>query len=274
MSRSAFLRFCVVSGILAVTFGLLALSGCGGGFGDLRPTIAAGAQGGYAETVNVGQSATFMVTASGTGPITYQWYLNGVAISDANSSSYTTPPTTGSNNGGVYTVAVTNAGGTAMSAPYVLTVNTPPTITVQPAGQAVVAGQPTTFTVVATGTGPINYQWNLGGVAISGATSSSYTVPPTNVVNSGSVYTVTLTNMAGSVTSSGATLLVSPDSVVLTFAPITAQVDGNAPFAVSATSASSGAVTYSVVSGPATISGNTVTLTGVGTVVLNARAYH
>jgi hypothetical protein len=33
-------------------------------------------------------------------------------------------------------------------------------------------------------------------------------------------------------------------------------------------------VTYSVVSGPATISGNTVTLTGVGTVVLNARAYH
>jgi hypothetical protein len=117
---------------------------------------------------------------------------------------------------------------------------------------------------------PINYQWNLGGVAISGATSSSYTVPPTNVVNSGSVYTVTLTNMAGSVTSSGATLLVSPDSVVLTFAPITAQVDGNAPFAVSATSASSGAVTYSVVSGPATISGNTVTLTGVGTVVLNA----
>ena len=272
MVKSAFLRFCVVSGILAVTFGLLAMSGCGGGFGDLKPTIAAGAQGGHAVTVNAGQTATFTITASGTGPFTFQWYLNGVAISGANSSSYSTPPTTGSNNGGVYTVAVANAGGTAMSAPYVLTVNTLPNITVQPAGQAVVAGQPATFTVVATGTGPINYQWNLGGVAISGATSSSYTVPPTNVVNSGSVYTVTLTNVAGSVTSSGATLLVSPDPVALTFAPIAAQTYGTAPFTVSANSASIGAVTYSVISGPASINSSTglLTITGSGTVKLGA----
>jgi hypothetical protein len=54
------------------------------------------------------------------------------------------------------------------------------------------------------------------------------------------------------------------------FAPIATQAIGAAPFAVSATSASSGAVTYAVVSGPATIVGNLVTLTGVGTVVLSA----
>ena len=46
------------------------------------------------------------------------------------------------------------------------------------------------------------------------------------------------------------------------------QTYGVAPFTVSATSNSSGAITYSVVSGPATISGSTVTITGVGTVVL------
>ena len=48
------------------------------------------------------------------------------------------------------------------------------------------------------------------------------------------------------------------------------QTYGAAPFAVSATSNSTGAFTYTVVSGPATISGATVTLTGAGTVVLQA----
>jgi len=56
----------------------------------------------------------------------------------------------------------------------------------------------------------------------------------------------------------------------LSFAAIPSQTYGNAPFNVSATSASNGPVTYTVASGPATITGSTVTLTGVGTVVLNA----
>jgi hypothetical protein len=54
----------------------------------------------------------------------------------------------------------------------------------------------------------------------------------------------------------------------LAFAPIPTQVAGAAPFAVNATSASSGAVTYAVLIGPATIAGNMVTVTGSGTVVL------
>jgi len=62
----------------------------------------------------------------------------------------------------------------------------------------------------------------------------------------------------------------APVVPTLTFAPIASQMYGNAPFTVSATSASSGAVTYAVVSGPATIAGNLVTLTGVGTVALSA----
>jgi sugar lactone lactonase YvrE len=66
------------------------------------------------------------------------------------------------------------------------------------------------------------------------------------------------------------TLPVAPVTPTLTFAPIPTQVEGAAPFPVSATSASNGAVTYAVMSGPATIAGNLVTLTGTGTVVLTA----
>jgi DNA-binding beta-propeller fold protein YncE len=70
--------------------------------------------------------------------------------------------------------------------------------------------------------------------------------------------------------SGSATLTVTGIAPTLSFAPIPAQTYGNPPFAVSASSSSSGAVTYTVVSGPATISGNMVTLTGSGTVVLQA----
>ncbi len=62
----------------------------------------------------------------------------------------------------------------------------------------------------------------------------------------------------------------APVKPILSFAPIASQTYGAAPFAVSATSNSSGAVTYAVVSGPATVAGNMVTLTGTGTVVLSA----
>ncbi|HTU34993.1 MAG TPA: hypothetical protein VMF66_14425 [Candidatus Acidoferrum sp.] len=63
---------------------------------------------------------------------------------------------------------------------------------------------------------------------------------------------------------------VAAEVPTLTFATIPAETYGNPPFAVSASSASSGALTYSVVSGPATITGDTVTITGIGPVVLEA----
>jgi hypothetical protein len=70
----------VVLGVLAATLGLLAMSGCGGGgWGGSKPTVSIPQ--GQAETVIAGQSATFTVTAAGVGPFTYQWYLNGTAIS-------------------------------------------------------------------------------------------------------------------------------------------------------------------------------------------------
>jgi hypothetical protein len=69
---------------------------------------------------------------------------------------------------------------------------------------------------------------------------------------------------------SSVTVNVSATSTALSFTSLKNQVYGNAPFTVSATSNSPGAITYAVLSGPATISGNVVTLTGVGTVALQA----
>ena len=65
-----------------------------------------------------------------------------------------------------------------------------------------------------------------------------------------------------------ATFTVTAGTPTISFT-VANQTYGTAPFAVSATSNSTGAFTYSVVSGPATISGSTVTLTGAGTVILH-----
>ena len=88
-------------------------------------------------------------------------------------------------------------------------VSTTPSITTQPANQTVNAGQTATFSVTANGTAPLSYQWQKGGVAISGATSASYTTPATQASDTGTTFTVTVTNAAGSVSSSAATLTVT-----------------------------------------------------------------
>ena len=90
------------------------------------------------------------------------------------------------------------------------------------------------------------------------------------MADNGAAYTVTVTNAAGTVTSNAATLTVTPLSATLSFSQVPAHTFGDPAFPVSATSASSGAVTYTIASGPATIAGNTVTLTGAGTVQLTA----
>jgi hypothetical protein len=61
-------------------------------------------------------------------------------------------------------------------------------------------GQTATFSVVASGTAPLTYQWRSNGAAISGATSASYTTPATTAQNSGTGYEVVVKNVAGSVT--------------------------------------------------------------------------
>jgi hypothetical protein len=135
-----------------------------------------------------------------------------VAISGATSSTYTTPATTSSDNGAQFTVLVSNTVGSVTSNVATLTVNAAsvaPAITTQPASQTVTAGQTATFNVTATGTAPLTYQWRKGGVAISGATSSTYTTPATASSDNGAQFTVLVSNTVGSVTSNPATLTVT-----------------------------------------------------------------
>lgn len=191
-------------------------------------------------TVSVGQTATFTVVATGNPAPTYQWKKNGTDIAGATSASYTTPATVSGDNGASFTVVVTNSAGTVTSSAAILTVQSPtaPAITTQPANQTVTAGQTATFSVVATGNPTPTYQWKKGGADIAGATSTSYTTPATVLGDSGSVFTVAVTNSAGSVTSNPATLTVQPPAApVITGQPQNANVlvGGSASFTVTAT---------------------------------------
>ena len=167
-----------------------------------------------AQTVNQGAAATFSVVAAGTATLTYQWYKNGTAISGAINASYTTPATVAGDNGANFSVVVNNASATPVtSANAALTVIISPSITTQPANQTVTAPATATFSVTATGTAPLTYQWKKGGTAISGATNASYTTPATVTGDNGAIFTVTITNTAGSVTSGNATLTVNSAAV-------------------------------------------------------------
>ncbi len=75
-----------------------------------------------AVSVAVGQTATFSVVASGNPAPTYQWSRSGTEIDGATSATYTTPPTTGADNGAFFSVTVINASGSATSNDAVLTV--------------------------------------------------------------------------------------------------------------------------------------------------------
>jgi len=83
-----------------------------------------------------------------------------------------------------------------------------PVITAQPESRTVTAGNAVSFTVVANGSPGPTYQWQKGGVNITGATSASYSLGSAAAGDAGS-YTVVVTNASGSVTSNVATLTVN-----------------------------------------------------------------
>jgi len=164
-------------------------------------------------TQYAGQPASFWVTATGDAPITYQWQKNGTNIPGASSRWYTTPPTTLADNGTIYRVRVTNGLGSVISSIATLSVLSPPagpSVTLQPVSVAVTAGQAFSFSVAASGAGPVSYQWQKDGMDLASATSATYSghaaVPP----DSGSVFHVLVRDSTGTTTSRGATLTVLP----------------------------------------------------------------
>ena len=197
-------------------------------------------------TVTAGNTATFTVTATGTAPFTYQWKKNGTPIVGASSSSYTTPATSREDTGTEYSVEVSNSAGTDSSSVGILTVTMAPAITTQPVAQTVIAGQTATFTVQATGSAPLRYQWKKGGINIDGATVSSYTTPATSLADSGAVYSVEVSNEQGVVTSSSATLTVNPAVVApaITVQPAAYSVTAGQTATFSVTATGTGTLSY------------------------------
>ncbi|HEY2548338.1 MAG TPA: hypothetical protein VGI46_19860, partial [Candidatus Acidoferrum sp.] len=203
---------------LGIVVAALAFAGCagissshgsGGGTKTIAPTISAQPA---SQTVTVGQTATFSVTATGTAPFTYQWLKNSANITGATGASYTTPATLAGDSGAKFDVVVSNAAGSATSAVATLTVtaaDVAPAITTQPANQTVTVGQTATFSVAAAGTAPLSYQWQKNSATISGATASSYTTPATVSGDNGAKFDVIVTNAVGSSTSTMATLTVN-----------------------------------------------------------------
>jgi len=90
-----------------------------------------------------------------------------------------------------------------------------PSISTHPADQTVATGQTATFSVVATGTAPLTYQWQKNSMNIPGATNPSYTTPATILADSGSKFRVLVTNPAGSIMSNAATCTLGTQAPVI-----------------------------------------------------------
>jgi hypothetical protein len=85
-----------------------------------------------------------------------------------------------------------------------------PSITTQPADQSISAGQMATYSVSASGTAPLSYQWRKNGTTLASATAASYTTPAETTADSGASFAVVVSNAAGSASSRSALLTVGP----------------------------------------------------------------
>jgi uncharacterized repeat protein (TIGR03803 family) len=168
------------------------------------------------QTVLVGSNVTFSATAYGAPPYVFQWYFNGAPVGSPTTGtnySYYTLSDVGTNRSGNYTVQVVNGAGSVMSSNALLTVVTLPTITTQPVNRTNGATTTATFSVVASSVSTMSYQWQQNGTNLvnggkfSGVTTNTLTITGVSS-NEAAIYSVAVTNLAGSVTSSNATLTV------------------------------------------------------------------
>jgi uncharacterized repeat protein (TIGR01451 family) len=166
-------------------------------------------------TVVVGAPATFTVAATGDAPLGYHWFFNRTNPLPVPSAPTLTLPAVQPLQAGNYSAIVSNQGGTLTSTLATLTIITPPVITQQPTNKTVAQGQTATFTVQATGIGPITYQWYYNGTnALNGAIASTLSLPAVQPTNGG-FYSVVVSNRAGAVVSSAALLAIETPPVFL-----------------------------------------------------------
>ena len=225
----------------------------------------------HSRTNNAGTTATFTVTATGTSPI-YQWYAGAAPIDGATTATLTLLNVQDAN-AGDYSVVLTNAAGTATSSNVTLTVIDAPVITDQPLSRTNNAGTTATFTVTATGTSPLSYQWTKTTLTETNVLSDSNNISgsASNVLTIASVlaadeatYSVTITNAAGTAVSTNA-LLVVIDPVILAQPAGVTNFDGST-VSFSVTAAGTAALNYQWFQDDVPLygaTGNTLTLTNI-----------
>jgi hypothetical protein len=159
------------------------------------------------QSVTAGDSATFTVTATGAGPLTYQWFKGPRSIAGATSASLSLTNIAVADSDS-YSVAVANLGGTVRSSEAYLAVRSgAPFVTSTPRTQTVNAGATVTFSVAATGAGPLTYQWYWNSVALSGETRTTFSLSNVTTAQAGA-YSVAVSNIFATVRSNSATLTV------------------------------------------------------------------
>ena len=158
--------------------------------------------------------------------------------------------------------------GTALSTAELFT--EPPGITTQPTNIIANVSSNASFSVTTTGSGPLAFQWLKDGLKVSDATNATLTLN-TLQTNQAGGYVVVITNAAGSVTSSVAALTVNRLVQTITFGPLAGKRVDEPPFSLTATASSGLAVSFtSSDAAVATVSGNTITLTGIGSTTITA----
>ncbi len=256
-----------VSGADAATYDCVATNSCGTSTstGAILTVNTAPQVTGQPSNVTTceGTSASFTVTASGTPSPTFQWRKNTINISGATNATLNLSGVTGSDVAS-YDCVVTNSCGSATSTAASLTVETGPSIDTQPASQAVCEGASAVFTVLASGTSPISYQWQKDLSDLPGETSDTLTLASVAGSDTGS-YTCVITNGCGTVTTSSATLTVNT-AVVFTDGPVSQSICEGGTVVFTAAATGSPAPTFQWTRNGVDIpgeTGSTLTLTGV-----------
>jgi hypothetical protein len=158
-----------------------------------------------------GSNVVFSVTAVGSAPLSYQWYLKNRILPGDTGSTLTLNNITALNAGN-YKVVVTNIYGKVTSSSAKLVIAPPLNITSQPTNVVAVQGDNVNFSVAVSGQAPFSYQWQLNGTNIPGANSQTLALSSVTVSNAGS-YQVLVSDPMQALTSQPATLSVYTSTV-------------------------------------------------------------
>lgn len=181
------------------------------------PTPAAVTENPVASSAYAGRTATFSVNATGTLPLSYQWYKGTAPIPGA-TSDLLSFNCAYADNGVTYFAIVTNLYGSATSTPAALTVMTDLTLESSPTSITRNVGSKAAFIVVPGGALPVTYQWYKGTTAIPGATDQTLWFSNLQLTEDQTTYYAKVTNPWGTTNTEPVTLTVVPRATVV---PIT-----------------------------------------------------